>query len=347
VVDEVEQAVIGPLEVLEDEDDDASLGDPLEEDAPRREERLAVRPIALATLHSEQLKQARLEPAPLGVIRDPLLERRGELRARCGRVVRLDDPRPAAHHLGQRPEADPLSVRRGAALVPVDDLGDAVDVLLELPDQPRLADPALPHDRNEPRPSLGRRGRVEVLEHPQLGAASDERRLELLAAPRPAPLRDDPQGAICRYWRLLALEDLLPGGLERDCAAGRVEGRFPHEYGARRGDALEPRRGVDEVSSHHALVGRAERDRRLTRQHAGPQLQVAVDVEAEPSHRLDQIERAAHRPLRIVLVRRRRSPDRHHRVADELLDRSPIPPDDVGSHLEVAAQQLADRLGVA
>ena len=97
-------------------------------------------------------------------------ERRRELGPGRRRILGFGDARPAADHLGECPEADPLAVRRGAALVPVHDLGHAVDVLLELPDEPALADAALADDRDQPRAPLGTGGEVEVLEHPQLRA---------------------------------------------------------------------------------------------------------------------------------------------------------------------------------
>jgi hypothetical protein len=46
-------------------------------------------------------------------------------------------------------------------------------------------------------------------------------------------------------------------------------------------------------------------------------------------------------------VRDRRTPDRHDRVADELLDRAAVAADDVGGELEVPRQRLADLLRVA
>ena len=112
MVDEVEQAAVRPLQVLEDEDDDATLGDALEEDAPRREERLAVGPLAFCALQAEELKQAGLEPASLGIIGDSGLECRRDLRAGRGGRIRFDDFGTAADHLGQCPEADPFAVRR-------------------------------------------------------------------------------------------------------------------------------------------------------------------------------------------------------------------------------------------
>ena len=164
---------------------------------------------------------------------------RGQLgRARPG-LVRLGDAGPAADHLGERPEADPFAVRRGAALVPVDDLGHAVHVLLELPDQPALADPALADDRDQAWTPLGARGEVEVLEHAELGSATDERRLELLDAPRPATPGHDAERTIGGHRRGLALEQLLARRLEGDRVRRRLVGRVADEDSAGRRHRLE------------------------------------------------------------------------------------------------------------
>ena len=90
------------------------------------------------------------------------------------------------------------------------------------------------------------------------------------------------------------------------------------------------------------LVG-ADRDGRLAGQHAGARL----DPRAEPADRVHELERRADRALGVVLVCDRGAPDRHHRVADELLDRAAVAPDDVARELEVARQGLAHLLGVA
>ena len=63
--------------------------------------------------------------------------------------------------------------------------------------------------------------------------------------------------------------------------------------------------------------------------------------------RRDQIERGPHGALGVVLVRHRRPPDRHHRVADELLHRAAVEPDQPLAGLEVAGEELAHVLGVA
>ena len=45
------------------------------------------------------------------------------------------------------------------------------------------------------------------------------------------------------------------------------------------------------------------------------------------AHGVDQLERGADGALGVVLVRDRRAPDRHDRVADELLDGAAVPLD--------------------
>ena len=95
VVDEVEQARVGPVQVLEDEDDGARRGDPLEERPPRREE-------LLAPARRRRLAR-RAAPAARGSIQRRSAssgtysaERRGDLlaRRRLGRRSRAARARP-------------------------------------------------------------------------------------------------------------------------------------------------------------------------------------------------------------------------------------------------------------
>ena len=65
-----------------------------------------------------------------------------------------------------------------------------------------------------------------------------------------------------------------------------------------------------------------------------------------PRDRVDQLERRADRALRVVLVRDRRAPDRHHRVADELLDGASVAGDDLARGREVPVEEVADVLRV-
>ena len=125
--------------------------------------------------------------------------------------LRLGDPGPLADHLGQGPIADALAIRRRAAGVPVGGLGHAIDVLLELPAEPALADAPLADDRHQARLALAHRGVEQVLDEsisssrPTNGGSSAPRRR---APPRmPTHLDRAPRGDR----RGLALQQLLAG----------------------------------------------------------------------------------------------------------------------------------------
>ena len=346
VVDEVEKARIGPLEVLEEEDRQALVGDALEERPPRREQLLALAGAAL--LDAEQLEKTRLDPASLLRVGDVLGDGGGDPLARRRRVVGLGQPGPLPDHLAERPERDALAVGGRASLVPVDVLDDAVDVLVELPAQAGLADPGHPDERHQPGSALAR-GRVQqLLEDPHLGVASNERRLERLAAVRAAPHRDDAIRAPRADRQLLPLEHLLAGGLEGDrhrCGAHRP---LVDEEAAGRRRGLESRSGVDHVAGDHALARRADRHGGLAGRDARPQLEVRrIDLGAQLTDREDQLESGANGALGIILVGGRRAERGHDGVTDELLDDAAVSLDDLARHLEVAGQQLADVLGIA
>ena len=339
VVDEVEQARIGEVEVLEDQHDGLGHRQALEERAPRREQLVRARP----RLDAQQGEERLLKPTSLLEIRHVLRERRRDALPGGRFVVRLGEAAAAAHHLSQGPERDALAIRGGAALVPPDVIGEAVDVVQELARDPGLADPGRPEDRDEPGPPLARRGVEEVPEQPELLVATHEGGLELVAAIAAAHASDHPQGTPRGHRRRLALERLLAGRLEGDGAARRALRRLADEHRARGRHRLQSGRGVDEVPGDHALVDGAEGHRRLAGQDAGPRL----DGGTEGAHRVDQVEGRPDGPLGVVLEGDRGAPDRHDGVADELLDRAPMAAHDVLCQLEVAGEELTGVLGVA
>lgn len=103
---EVEEAAVRPLEVLEEEHRRAPLRDPLEEDPPGGEEDVAA--ARGGRLEPQEREERRLHPAPVLVGRDVLGDRRPDPLAGRGLVVVLDQLGPAADHLAERPEGDPL-----------------------------------------------------------------------------------------------------------------------------------------------------------------------------------------------------------------------------------------------
>ena len=167
---------------------------------------------------------------------------------------------------------------------------------------------------------------------------------------RPAAVahRDDLARLPGRNRQALAAERPIACLLERDRAADRAVGRLVDEDGpgARRG--LEARGRVDDVAGHHPLADRADGDRRLAADDAGPRGELRqADLAADRRDRGDQLDRRADRPLGVVLAGDRRTPHRHHGVADELLDRPAVAVDDRAAGLEVPSEELLDLLGIA
>ena len=111
-------------------------------------------------------------------------------------------------------------------------------------------------------------------------------------------------------------------------AVGRAVGGLADQDAVDRRRRLQPRRGVDDVAGRHPLAAGGvgtQHDQRLAGVHAHAHVQVEAGLfVVQPRDRGPDRERRAHRPLRIVLVGDRRAEQRHHRVADELLDRAAV-----------------------
>ena len=224
-------------------------------------------------------------------------------------------------------------------------LDEAVQVLLQLPRQAALPDAGLADDRHQPRLSLACGGMELILEQPKLLIPPHERRLQRGRSPLTAATSDDCDGAPHAHGRFLPLELLGPHLLERDRARGRPLGGLANEDGARLGRGLEPRRGVDHVPGNHALGFRTDSHGRLAGQHPGPGAEALVATQGRD--RRDELQRRANRALGIVLVRGRRAPHRHDRVADELLDHASMAVNCLARKVEIAGQQVPGVFGVA
>ena len=326
------------MEVLEHHDDRCVGRHALEERPPGAEERLR----GNARLHAQQGEQRRLDPPPLGLVRHVLGKRRRDPLARGRLVVGLEQPGPAPDHLAEGPERDAVAVGRRAAVVVPHRLDDAVEVLEELPAEPRLADARGADHRHEAGPPLAA-GRVEqVLEQAELDVAADERGLERVGAAAPPALGHHAQCAPRGDRRALAAQRLLARGLKGDRSVGGSLRRLAHEHGSGGGGCLESAGRVHEIAGDHPLVGGADRDDGLARQDTG----ASLDAWSEAVDRVDEVERRPNSALGVVLVCRRRSPDGHHGVPDELLDAAAVPGDHIAGQIEVARQELARLLGV-
>ncbi len=137
------------------------------------------------------MSQPWLDPSPFFGVGHVTLDRLAQLLARRLAVLVLDDVAAHPDHLGERPVRDAFPVRQAAAAVPVHVLGQAVDVFLELPGEPRLADPGDPRNRDKLRTPILGGGMEELLDETKLSLATHERRLEARRALRPASAGDD------------------------------------------------------------------------------------------------------------------------------------------------------------
>src|SRR5207248_5635996 len=118
-----------------------------------------------------------------------------------------------------------------------------VDVLLELPAEPRLADAGDPADEQD-LGSLLVRGAVEqLLDEPQLPLAPDERRFESARTARTLRARDHAKGTPEGYGLGLSLQYVLAGVVIGDRGLRRAPGRLSDEHGAGLRCALDRRGG--------------------------------------------------------------------------------------------------------
>ena len=127
LVDELEQVVVGPVEVLEHEHGGAALGERLEEPAPGRERGIAGRSL-LPRRKADERTELALEPRGLASRRDEARDR-ARLVGRDLGVVGLENPGLRLHDLAERPVGNALAVGQRAAPAPDDQVGIALDDL--------------------------------------------------------------------------------------------------------------------------------------------------------------------------------------------------------------------------
>ena len=135
MVDEVEEIVVGPVQVFEHEHERPLGREVLEEAAPGRERLVAgvaacLRPAG----EPDERAQVRLDPGSSAGDRT-------QLRLGVGLAVAFEDAGLRLDHLAERPERDALSVGEAAPVAPVDQLGMPLDRMEELEHQPALPDP--------------------------------------------------------------------------------------------------------------------------------------------------------------------------------------------------------------
>ena len=133
------------------------------------------------------------------------------------------------------------------------------------------------------------------------------------------------------------------GTLVVDGRSRRPEGRLVDKDAVDRCSALQARGCVDDIARRHPLARpglRVEADERLSCGDPHAQLELLIERE------LPDCERRTNGSLRIVFVGGRRAEERHHRVADELLDGAPVPLELRANPLVVGPQERLHVFGI-
>ena len=159
--EEVEEVLLGPVHVFDQEDRRSLTDELVEELEPRVVQALAhdQRMEILRDREPERQTEERTPPEPL---RDDL------------RRVALEDLELLAQHLRERPVRYPLAVREASA-GPAQGLGGLrAEPLPQLPHESRLADPRVAEDRHEPRLPRGDDCSIRVLQVRQLAVSAHE-----------------------------------------------------------------------------------------------------------------------------------------------------------------------------
>ena len=259
VVQEVDHAGVGPLQVLDDHDDRQVLGQSFEEQTPAREELLLRE--HLLSRKSQQLAEAGGDELPVGGVSDPALEAGPQSLGDDLLWVLLADLEPCPDHLRQRPVADPLAIGEAAPGVPEHGPSQAVDVLFELPGEARLADAGDPGDEHHARRVALGRGVEELLDEAELPVTSDEGRLDDARALRAGDGGHDP-GRLEEPDRLgLSLQLVLAGVHVGDRSRRGGPRRLVDVAAPRRCGRLDAGGGVHPVADDEALLGGLGRGR--------------------------------------------------------------------------------------
>ena len=244
-------------------------------------------------------------------------------------------------HLTQRPVRDPVTIRQAPAAAQQRLLRLPAQPPPELTNQPRLAHPGIADDADQERPAVATTRRRPAATAP-------------VSPPRPTNTGcspPSPRGRVSDSART-SLRQTTPPGLPFACTvAGLANSNAPRAAatvrsptrispGAAACSAAPP---VDRDHGGRTNCPRGPTNGHITRIHTDPSRQPAANNSASRS---PHPHRHVQRPLRVIFMRHRRPEGRHHRVADELLDRPPSPPDLPARHRIVKpVEQRADPLG--
>jgi hypothetical protein len=323
VLDEVEERLLRPVDVLEPEDEGLRLRE------ARRPLVRGPRDLLPAAWPRDVVQHARCEAEQVGdgVARARLAQLLDRL---LGRVV-VGDPGRSLHHLRERAVGDSLAERRAASRQDTRPLQPGVELLCE----PALADSRIAEDRHELRSAVPDDAVEHVAQQLELLVAADVRRRDVERPPDGTVGADDaPDDDLA----VEPLERALADRLDRHPARREAVRRRPDQDLAGLRALLEPRRDVEGLTGRERRVARLRDD--LARLDPDADGKVAVT-------RLEDRDSRAHGALGVVLVRDRDAEYGDDRVARELLDGAAVRGDVRGGPLEEGGHASPDDLRVA
>ena len=218
---------LGPVDVLEEQDQRLHVGDPLH-DLARRPRDLLRAALAFERLHQPCREPEDVRDGLLGAALAELLERLLE------RIV-VGDARGGLHHLAERPVRDALAVRQRTT----HEHARSFDAVEELACEPALSHARFAVDGEEVRAAVPQAAVERVREELELRLSSDERRARAERAYRPVEHVHHAPGS---KWPVDALQLERAGVLDDEaCCREPVRRRADQDLaGTRR--ALEARR---------------------------------------------------------------------------------------------------------
>src|SRR5581483_9615826 len=335
VLDQVEEGVLGPVDVVEDDDEWLSCGRQLEE-PPRSPEHLVQWVSAFGEADCRRNAYGRI-----GTLRSCELEkaRTGLL----GRVLAVDAG-GVARDLEKGPERDAASISQAPATY---DPAFRRDPAPELVDEARLAGARLRDERDETAHALGSRGRERGLERLELAGAPDDRTAVIPLQGLGCVDRDEP---ICGDTLRLSLGIDGIDRFDLHRVPHEPVGRLAEQDFVRRRRLLQTRCGVHDVSGHEPLARCRVARHDLARVDAGPVpdrdapalLELGVQLRQCVAH----LGCGPHGAEGVVLVQKGQAEHRHDRIADVFLDGAAVPLECRSHLVEVARHHLSDCLRV-
>ena len=310
IFDQVEERGLGPVDVVEDDQQRRHPGHRLEE-LPRTPRDLLGRGGRVRI--SDRARDPHRREVSVGTF----LQRRPH----------VPDLR---HHLLERPVRDPLAVRQAPA-----DEDPSLRSPDELAREARLADPRRSDDRRQLR-RPGPDGRLQrLLQQLELRLPADERgrdgpreRRDVVAELAHAERRNE---------LALALQRERLCRVRSDPRAHEPLGRRADQHFVGAGRLLQPGGDVHGIAGDECLA-RARDDL------AG--VDADAHREAERRDGIAHLDCRPDRAKRVVLVDLREAEDRHRRISDELLDRAAVSLKDRAKLRVIARHELAQRLRI-